>query len=283
MKIIDPIPLINRKHKFILYTNCKCGGTLLKSWFLGTLELDKTFHNLPAAISNYGLFFVLHWYTKFFGQHDAAKILSDEKYIRFFIDCYRHATKKSLPNLQANAEYFKFAVIRDPYSRIVSAYVDKFCGEDLNKSWVQEVISSISANNNGDTGISFSQFIYYNLYNNNDFVNRHWRRQNYVMSDIKIDKFISLESINSGLTEVSNRLNVMNISNQSVPNQAQRYGSISREKELEFVGDISNRELMLRKNEIGYFPSKEQFYNDELRDKVKQIYREDFVRFSFDY
>jgi hypothetical protein len=57
--------------------------TVLKSWFLGTLELEKTFHNLVAAIDNYGLFFVLNWYTKFFGLHDSTIILNNEKHIDF--------------------------------------------------------------------------------------------------------------------------------------------------------------------------------------------------------
>jgi hypothetical protein len=95
MNTASPLPMINKTQKFILYTNGKCGGTVLKSWFLGTLELEKTFHNLVTAIDNYGLFFVLNWYTKFFGLHDSTIILNNEKHIRFFIDCYRRSTKKN--------------------------------------------------------------------------------------------------------------------------------------------------------------------------------------------
>jgi len=283
MEKIEPIPLINKNNKFILYTNCKCGGTLLKSWFLGTLELEKTFHNLPVAIKHYGLFFVAHWYTKFFGLHDTSIILSDEKYIRFFIDCYRYSTKKLLSEVQADEHYFKFVIAREPYSRIVSAYVDKFCGDDLYKPWVQEVISSVKEGKDEPSEISFSQFLDYLIEHDNDSVNRHWRRQNFILSDVKMDKIINLKNINKGLLEVNSQLNIENTIHQKAPNQAQKYGSNPKNVELSFTGEISNVELMKEKTKIGNFPTKEQFYNAELKDKVKHIYKEDFDRFSFDF
>jgi hypothetical protein len=79
MNIISPIPMINKTVKFVLYTNGKCGGTILKSWFLGTLDIETTFKNLPTALKHYGPFFVANWYRKFIGLHNATVILSDEK------------------------------------------------------------------------------------------------------------------------------------------------------------------------------------------------------------
>ena len=275
--------MINKTQKFILYTNGKCGGTVLKSWFLGTLELEKTFHNLAVAIDNYGLFFVLDWYTKFFGLHDSTVILSHEKYIRFFIDCYRRSTKKTLYDVQNDPNYFKFAIVRDPYDRIISAYVDKFCGDDLFKPWVQEVISIVNKGSEEKHDISFNQFVDYLISTDNDIVNPHWRRQSFIMLDVKIDKFINLNAVKKGLFEISELLKVKNNVKSGAPNQSQVYGVIDEPIESLFVGDFSNNELIKERDKAGFFPAKEQFYNPELKQKVLQVYLDDFVRFSFEH
>jgi hypothetical protein len=283
MNTASPLPMINKTQKFILYTNGKCGGTVLKSWFLGTLELEKTFHNLVTAIDNYGLFFVLNWYTKFFGLHDSTIILNNEKHIRFFIDCYRRSTKKILHGLQKDPNYFKFAIVRDPYDRIVSAYVDKFCGDDLFKPWVQVVISIVNKGSDEKNDINFTQFVDYPISTNNDIVNPHWRRQSFIMLDVKIDKFINLNTVKKDLFEISELLKVKNNVKSGAPNQSQAYGVIDKPIESLFVGDRSNNELIKEKDKAGLFPAKEQFYNTELKEKVQEVYKEDFVRFSFEY
>ena len=35
----DPIPLVDPARRFVLFTNGKCGGTTLKSWFFANLDL----------------------------------------------------------------------------------------------------------------------------------------------------------------------------------------------------------------------------------------------------
>jgi hypothetical protein len=173
--------------------------------------------------------------------------------------------------------------VRDPYDRIVSAYVDKFCGDDLFKPWVQVVISIVNKGSDEKNDINFTQFVDYPISTNNDIVNPHWRRQSFIMLDVKIDKFINLNTVKKDLFEISELLKVKNNVKSGAPNQSQAYGVIDKPIESLFVGDRSNNELIKEKDKAGLFPAKEQFYNTELKEKVQEVYKEDFVRFSFEY
>lgn len=83
--------------------------------------------------------------------------------------------------------------------------------------------------------------------------------------------------------EYSELLKVKNNVKSGAPNQSQAYGVIDKPIESLFVGDRSNNELIKEKDKAGFFPAKEQFYNTELKEKVQEVYKEDFVRFSFEY
>jgi hypothetical protein len=133
---------------------------------------------------------------------------------------------------------------------------------------------------NKRSDISFSQFIEYLLDTNNDDVNPHWRRQTFIMANVNIDKFVNLDNVKNGLAEVSQLLRVKNIIKKGAPKQSQKYGVVGANSKLTFAGGLSNVELIREKEKVGFFPSKSQFYNTELKDKVSQIYKEDFIRFQ---
>ena len=45
----NPMPLVDPVHRFVLFTNAKCGGTTLKAWFFENLDF-ATLHWRPATL-----------------------------------------------------------------------------------------------------------------------------------------------------------------------------------------------------------------------------------------
>ena len=46
---LNPMPLVDPVHRFVLFTNAKCGGTTLKAWFFENLDF-ATLHWRPATL-----------------------------------------------------------------------------------------------------------------------------------------------------------------------------------------------------------------------------------------
>jgi hypothetical protein len=279
MHEFEPLPLINTSKKFVLFINSKCGGTSLKSWFLGTLDVENTFSTFNAAVSNFGLRFVInwyrHWYRHSFEICNGKQILANDRYLRHFITVYRESTRKMLPDIVSSPDWYRFAVVRNPYDRLVSAFVDKFCGRGLSQQWVQQVIRDVNCHDgDGKPSISFTQFVDYLESQDMDQTNRHWRPQSCVLEGVKLDRIVDLDQLGSALPEIEQHLGLPAINLRS-PRQSNAYEGDAF-AELTFAGDLSNNRLMEYHEKTGAFPSKELFYNDVLRSQVHELYRADF-------
>ena len=91
----------------------------------------------------------------------------------------------------AAERYFRVCVARDPYRRIVSAYLDKVCGDGRGAGWVQAVIHEAGC----DGALSFEQLLGYLEAVNERVCNPHWRRQTYVLDDQRVDAFVRVERL----------------------------------------------------------------------------------------
>jgi len=283
MREIRPFPLINKNKKYILFTNAKCGGTILKSWFLGTLDLEENYSNFTSASKHFGLKFVLNWYRHYFKFINGSKILKEDKYLRRFIKDYRTALKDFLPDVLDKSDWFKFMVVRNPYDRLVSAFVDKFCGRDLHKKFVQRVLREADYQDaDGNLEMSFAQFVDYLSRQDIDSVNPHWRRQSCIIEYVKLDRIIDLKQLSKDLPEIEKQLGLTSNLNLQSRRQSNIYTNDSF-KDLKFAGNISNTQLIEYHKRTNSFPSKGLFYNDELRSKVQKIYQADFDQLPFDY
>jgi hypothetical protein len=279
MHDFDPLPLVNTNRKFILFINSKCGGTSLKSWFLQTLDVENTFCSVSSAVSNFGLRFVINWYLHWqrhsFEICNGKRILDNDIYLRHFITVHRESTRKMLPHIIRSPDWYKFAVVRNPYDRLVSAFVDKFCGPGLMQPWVQSVIRDVgSDNDDGKPGINFIQFIEYLEGQDMDSTNRHWRRQSYILESVKLDRLVNLDRLADELPAIEQQLGLPHINLKSA-----RQSNVYEENAsagLSFVGNLSNTRLMEYRDKTGAFPVKRLFYNDNLRSRVHELYRDDF-------
>lgn len=276
MREFRPYPLINPEKKFILFTNAKCGGTLLKSWFLHSINLENIFSNPVNALLNFKFKFVFDWFLHYNKFINGKQVIGSDKYLRQFVKDYRVMTEKLYTSSIYSPEWHRYAVVRDPYNRLVSAFVDKFCGADLKKKWVQKVITEVnSTDQHGNLQISFRQFVDYLENQDIDSVNPHWRRQTFVLENIKFDKIIDLKHLAAGLAELELKHGLAHKINFANRRQSNIY---SKEKfqNMTFVGDLSNRQIINYMDKSGYYPAKGLFYDEQLKKSVRKIYHSDF-------
>ncbi|WP_179320060.1 sulfotransferase family 2 domain-containing protein [Winogradskyella helgolandensis] len=277
-----PIPLINVNKKFILYTNAKCGGTTLKTWFVDSLDLENTFSNTNQMLKNYGFKFGFKWYKSRFLNHDLDRIKSTNSLLRKFIKIYRKCTQDKISNHLRDSSFYKIAVIRNPYDRLVSSFVDEFCKEDLHRGWVQDVLKELnSKDSDGNYQITFSQFVDYLLKKDLSEANPHWRHQTYILKDVELNEVIHLKDLSAKLPELSKKLGVETSINFSKPRQSNSYAKDKNSEALKEVYDITNNDLIANYEANGIFPNKKMFYTDTIKQKVHSIYKEDFEFFNF--
>ncbi|WOJ95053.1 sulfotransferase family 2 domain-containing protein [Congregibacter variabilis] len=271
-----PVPLVNLERKFILFTNAKCGGTGLKAWFLSSLDLESSFCSFSRAASHYGLRHALSWFLRYRGFPGAHLPRHDDDSIRIFTNIYRRSTSQAVEESIRSDQFFKVIVVRDPYDRLVSAFVDKFCTTEAGKPWVQQVIRQVNAgvSNGGASAatITFSQFVDYLSKQNLSKVDEHWRPQSCVLQDVSPDQIVSLDSLAAGLRSLEDRFNFTTPLVVSKRRQSNEYDGMSEAG----LGDVDNVALMQLKANSGAFPSKNSFYDDSIRDKVLRLYADDF-------
>lgn len=101
----------------------------------------------------------------------------------------------------ASADYFKFSVIRDPFERLVSAYLEKFVYKrhsERNLLHTRPVISAVqgSADIDLQRGVSFDEFLAYILQQDPFDLDAHWRPQHLYFKGVPhISRIYRLDNI----------------------------------------------------------------------------------------
>lgn len=283
----DPIPLINPKGKFVIFTNAKCGGTSVKSWFLKETDFFGLVQSPVHTIYFYGLrfYFFLFIFIKIRLKHvlssntkNKNEIIYSNAVIRRAIAFHQRFYSQRKKNLINESAFSKILIARNPYSRVVSAYIDKICGEDKNSNMSQEVV-----NKNGVNGeLTFANFLEYLSSTPEKDQNRHWRRQTYIVDDVKIDYIVRLENLEKEMSDLSSVIGTSNLDSFTTRRQANNYAFEARWDSLD-VANSSQVQIIEMSKAIGSFPIHELFLkNKEIRDKIKEIYAKDFELLPYD-
>ena len=284
---LNPMPMVDPVHRFILFTNPKCGGTTLKAWFFDNLGLGSL-HRRPAHLLwVYGpRFFVRYWQ---YGRPLAVKVpcssgtseyTDDYKAaLRNFIKFYRRAFCARVMRSSGSADYFRICVVRNPYDRVVSGYLDKFCSEGRygrEAPYVQRMLCEL-----GRSQLTFRQFLAYLRSVDEDVCASHWRRQTYILEGQRVDAFVRLEALHDEMARHAQVVGTKHLPLLHMKLQATRIGTDHGTSVLDMT-DVPSLQIAAQRRSSGSFPPRASFLTPEMREQIREIYALDFKRLPYD-
>ncbi|MBR8828004.1 MAG: sulfotransferase family 2 domain-containing protein [Gomphosphaeria aponina SAG 52.96 = DSM 107014] len=146
-------------------------------------------------------------------------------------------------------EIIKFCFVRNPYTRVMSAFLSKLSWK--NSSYKQQINQILGLT---EETITFAQFIEAISKTSPKEMNPHWRNQTHqLFGELVNYNFIGrLENLNQDLEQILKKI------------YKQEEGRINNS------GRLTGSEKKL-----------EEYYDEEIEKKVRKIYEEDFKRFNY--
>ena len=172
--------------------------------------------------------------------------------------------------------YFKFVILRNPFDRLLSAYLDKFVNRrhpeqlaEFAKKVIKKIYNSRGLEVDYYRGITFSQLVYYLCNTEDIFLDQHLKPQYLFLGSIKFEYYGQFERLNEVITYIENRFNVK--IDQKVSNHRTLYSNPVELKNNLNYHDLYASDL----RELNLRPRTKQIYTPKLIDLVKQKYARD--------
>ena len=180
-----------------------------------------------------------------------------------------------------NSDYFKFVIVRNPWTRLVSTYLNLFVRLFEKKRVTQLAKDSakyIYGENDFEKyedSITFVQFVNYLCNTDDKYIDPHCKSQHFFLGGVKYDFIGRMENLSHDLEYIKNKLNL----DLELPKVNKTDYSLSLEK----INNCSNLSpSQLRSLETG-LPGYHNFYTPELIDLVGQRYAKDIEMFGYEY
>ena len=227
---------VSTKHRYVYLEVPKAACTRIK-YIIHSLEqlhpVPVTFDRLPET----RLFMFIHDRERFgmpslidFPEDETGRILSDNR-------------------------YFKFTFVRNPYSRLVSAWTNKLYFVEPGLENLYQAIKTSFPNCVNGRYISFEGFVrYIDKFENLHTCNPHYRLQSaLVMANaIRYDMIAKVEDFRDGIKRLEEETGIRNLGKSGPSTANESYGE-----------DWRNH------------------YTPELADIVFRLYKKDFVKFGY--
>ena len=176
----------------------------------------------------------------------------------------------------SSSEYFKFVILRDPFQRVVSGYLDKIAKHVVPEVFAQEVILSVQTflgiPPDIQQSITFSQFIDYLVRTPDQQLNDHWRPQYNFIATVKFNLFGQFESLDTVVETLEKNFDIR--IRRQVSTHITKYRHF--DKDLEFHHMYPHE---LRRLEGG-MPVAKNFFTDELSQKFQLRYEQDIALYN---
>lgn len=191
----------------------------------------------------------------------------------FLLSNYSHSMAQQLIN---DPSYFKFTIVRNPFSRLVSAYLSKLVrNQDL--AITNPIVKTVYQQQNLEPdylkGISFRQFIHYVCNSEDQALNEHWRPQYRILGDINLDFIGRFERLKQELNFLQNKLNL--------PSELPQINRTSYRPCQTQENYADYDAITLRK--LANFPHSKSFYDQDLIDLVQKRYSVDLEIFNYSF
>ncbi len=240
--------LINHKYKIIYCPIPKNACTMFK-----TIMVEYSDESQKYQESSQGI----HTYV---GRDDVGVRLTDPSYMQ-------------------NPDYFKFVILRNPFKRLVSAYLN-LIGKRVKPTkfackLVKDVYRDLGIEPDIYKSITFSQFINYLVKTEDDQLNAHWRPQHtfLCLGRFQFDYIGQFEKLDEVTKYVNKKFEMKTEENWSEYKRT-NYSNYQLENKLK-LHEKYPKELKKLIIKLGRFPQPEQFYTPELEGMVREKYAED--------
>ena len=181
--------------------------------------------------------------------------------------------------------YFKFTVVRNPWSRLVSSYLGKlvnaknYWAESYDKIAMQ-IIAENNLSPNKGRSVTFRHFAEHEVRKSDMEMNDHWRPQVCFIDGHKFDFIAKFENIQNDIDYINNRLGLkfdIDFCKNTV-----RYTKNATHQNKYFC-DCCADELLMVKKYCGGYPDYRQFYPPELKELVARRYACDIDAFEYKF
>lgn len=262
--MIDPV------NNFILHTNAKCGGTTLKHWFLSAPNFRQFIASPKIAFDHLGVrvFGLTYWKTRYSLARYSRK--PDNTNARRFLR-YHRRLMNGLDDARLPTR--NFILVRTPYDRAVSAFIDKFCGDDRDTPWVRDVVKAC-----GVDSPTFIDFLNYVQRTSPRDLNPHWRQQSHAVQDVSDLTILKLETLEA---DFERHADVWGNRDKSILTRRHQCNTYNLDLNDMDATHLSAQTLVEIKKERGAFPPKGAFLTPEAKALIATAYQSDFDRFGY--
>jgi len=263
------IPVVNTRHKYIFYYNPKSACSTYRRFYLTLHKNELKDKTLEVEVNH----------------HNVVKIWPFDSTKRY-------------------KNFFRYSIVRNPYSRVVSAFLDKCCElhhppqlrfkrEPFLKSIHQPIFDFLGRAPEFQMGYTFEEFLSYLEENiDNELLDLHFRPQ--YKPQVHLDAFYKIEEDTSQLTQIyeqilrdrpwllkkARRLIEKHGKKMLNPSKSKKGEPLPAEFSLEgrYFDELTE---LNEKYELTYA----HFYSPETRKRVESIYRPEieYYGYSFPY
>jgi sulfotransferase famil protein len=187
------------------------------------------------------------------------------------------------PSILRDPQWFKFAFVRNPLSRLVSAYLDKvvpgkwtaarlvrnFQCQNPQVAWWQRLVAALRAD--VKRGLTFRQLVEQLGRERLDKLDEHFRPQSLLLAGLPLDFIGHVERIDVDFAVVQRRLDT------DLPLPHEKKQSYAPQSSGGCVADWPVEEFRAQHSH----PHWRRFYPPDVLSAVAHIYQDDFSRFDY--